>query len=93
MEKGIFIANYSTENLKEDISKSVKELIKEVLIENTKQVQNEYLTRQEVAQMFKVDLSTIHNWCKSGKLKPLGIGARVYFLRADIENSLTPLSA
>jgi hypothetical protein len=89
----MILVNYSTENLKEDISKSVKELIKEVLIENTKQVPNEYLTRQEVAQMFKVDLSTIHNWCKSGKLKPLGIGARVYFLRAELEQSLTPLSA
>lgn len=89
----MILVNYSSENLKEDISKSVKELIKEVLIENTKQVPNEYLTRQEVAQMFKVDLSTIHNWCKSGKLKPLGIGARVYFLRAELEQSLTPLSA
>ncbi|WP_320816207.1 helix-turn-helix domain-containing protein [Flavobacterium sp.] len=53
---------------------------------------NEYLTRQEVAKMFNVDISTIHNWCKSGKLKPLGLGARVYFLRSDIEQSLQPLN-
>ena len=53
---------------------------------------NEYLTRQEVAQMFNVDLSTIHNWCKSKKLKPLGLGSRVYFLRSDIEESLKPLN-
>lgn len=51
-----------------------------------------YLTRNEVAKMFDVDLSTIHNWCKSGNLKPLGIGSRVYFLRSDIEKSLTPLN-
>ncbi len=52
---------------------------------------NDYLTRKEVAKLLKVDLSTIHNWCKSGKLKPLGIGNRVYFLRSDIEQSLIPL--
>ncbi|MNE44096.1 Helix-turn-helix domain protein [compost metagenome] len=52
----------------------------------------EYLTRQQVAKMFDVDLSTIHNWCKSGKLNPLGIGSRVYFLRSDIEGSLQPLN-
>lgn len=53
---------------------------------------DEYLTRQEVADLFKVDLSTIHNWCKQGKLKPYGIGSRVYFLRSDIDNCLIPLN-
>lgn len=49
----------------------------------------ELLTRNEVAEMLKCDLSTIHNWCKKGKLKPYGIGNRVYFKRSEIE--LTPL--
>lgn len=53
---------------------------------------SQYLTRQEVADMLKVNLSTIHNWCKKGKLKPLGVGARVYFLREDVEKCLTPIS-
>jgi predicted DNA-binding transcriptional regulator AlpA len=57
------------------------------------QNQNTYLTRKQVSTMFDVSLATIHNWCKSGKLKPLGIGARVYFLRSDIEQSLTPLNS
>ena len=51
----------------------------------------EYLTRNEVAQLLKVDLSTIHNWCKKGKLIPFGIGARVYFKRTDIEAALTQI--
>lgn len=53
---------------------------------------NDYLTRQEVAQMFNVDISTVHNWCKSKKLNPLGLGSRVYFLRSEIEASLKPLN-
>jgi predicted DNA-binding transcriptional regulator AlpA len=52
---------------------------------------NEYLTRSQVAEMLKCDLSTIHNWCKKGKLKPMGIGNRVYFLRKDIEAAIIPL--
>jgi hypothetical protein len=52
---------------------------------------NEYLTRSQVAEMLKCDLSTIHNWCKKGKLKPMGIGNRVYFLRKDIEAAIIPI--
>lgn len=55
-------------------------------------VPTEYLTRAEVKELLKCDLSTIHNWCKKGKLKPLGIGSRVYFKRSDIEAVLIPLN-
>ena len=50
----------------------------------------EYLTRSEVAQMLKCDLSTIHNWTKKGKIIPYGIGNRVYYKRSEIEAALIP---
>lgn len=80
------------QQLKEEINKGVQEVLNTFLEKLTLKQPNEYLTRQEVADMFKVDISTVHNWCKSGKLKPYGIGARVYFLRADIDNCLIPLN-
>ncbi|KUF45254.1 MULTISPECIES: helix-turn-helix domain-containing protein [Myroides] len=80
------------QQLKEEINKGVQEVLKTFFEKLTPKQPNEYLTRQEVADMFKVDISTVHNWCKSGKLKPYGIGARVYFLRADIDNCLIPLN-
>ena len=52
----------------------------------------EYLTRAQVAEMLKIDLSTIHNWCKKGKLKPMGIGNRVYFLRSQVEAAIIPIA-
>lgn len=73
------------------LNEGVKNQLQEFLKHYQPKQPNDYLTRQQVAEMFDVDLSTIHNWCKSGKLKPLGIGARVYFLRSDIEQSLKPL--
>jgi hypothetical protein len=51
----------------------------------------ELLTRNEVAELLKVDLSTIHNWCKQNRLIPFGIGNRIYFKRSDIESTLVNL--
>jgi len=50
----------------------------------------ELLTRNEVAEMLKCDISTIHNWTKKGKLIPYGIGNRVYYKRSEIEQMLIP---
>jgi predicted DNA-binding transcriptional regulator AlpA len=80
------------QELQLQITEGVKIQLENFLKHFTPKQPNEYLTRQEVAQMFNVDLSTIHNWCKSKKLNPLGIGSRVYFLRSEIESSLKPLN-
>ena len=80
------------EELETQITEGVKVQLENFLKHFKPKQPNEYLTRQEVAQMFNVDLSTIHNWCKSGKLNPLGLGSRVYFLRSEIEASLIPLN-
>lgn len=54
-------------------------------------IPTEYLTRKEVAEFLKADLSTIHNWTVKGKLKAYGIGNRVYYKRAEVELAITPL--
>lgn len=92
MSANIQFIQYTPEQLQSEISNGVKIQLEEFL-KHFKPIQPaEYLTRQQVARMFDVDLSTVHNWCKSGKLKPLGLGSRVYFLRTDIEACLLPLN-
>ena len=91
MEKVQFIQ--VTPQQLQQITNGIKTHLDEFLKTFTPKQANDYLSRKEVAQMFDVDISTISNWCKSGKLKPLGLGSRVYFLRADIETSLTPLNS
>jgi excisionase family DNA binding protein len=49
---------------------------------------NEYLTRSEVAEMLKCDLSTVHNWTVKGKLKKYCIGNRTYYKRAEVESAI-----
>jgi excisionase family DNA binding protein len=51
----------------------------------------EYLTRNEVSEMLKCDLSTVHNWTKKGKLIAYGLGNRVYYKRSEVEAVLIPI--
>lgn len=79
------------EQLKSEINEGVKIQLQEFLKHFAPIQPKEYLTRSDVAKMFNVDISTVSNWQKSGKLNPLGISGRVYFLRSEVEASLKPL--
>lgn len=52
----------------------------------------EYLSRQETADFLKIDLSTLHNYTKKGKLKAWGLGNRVFYKRHEIEAAIIPLN-
>lgn len=54
----------------------------------------EYLTRHEVAQMFKIDISSVHNWTKKGKLKSYGVpgSGRIYYKRSELEKVLIEIN-
>ena len=51
----------------------------------------EYLSRVEVSEMLKIDLSTLHNWTKKSILKAYQIGGRIYFKRQEIEKAIVEL--
>lgn len=90
MQKIHFIETNPTE-LKEDILNGLKKELKTLKEELNLNKSKELLTRNEVSKLLKIDLSTLHNWTKKGKLKSYGIGGRVYYKLEDIENSLTQL--
>ncbi|MBU2905112.1 helix-turn-helix domain-containing protein [Arenibacter algicola] len=48
----------------------------------------ELMTRHEVADYLKIDISTVYNWTKKGTIISYGIGYRVYYKRSEIESSL-----
>ncbi|MET6991461.1 helix-turn-helix domain-containing protein [Sediminicola arcticus] len=80
------------EQLQNQIAETVKNQLGEFLEHYKPKQPNDYLSRKQVSELLDVDLSTVANWQKSGKLKPLGIGGRVYFLRSDIEKSLISIN-
>ncbi|WP_298342230.1 helix-turn-helix domain-containing protein [uncultured Algibacter sp.] len=54
--------------------------------------QEELMTRQEVADYLKINITTLWNWTKKGKLNSYGIGYRVYYKRSEIENTLIKIN-
>lgn len=46
----------------------------------------EYLTRNEVCELLKINLSSLHRWRKDGLISSFGISNRVYFKRSEIDD-------
>jgi hypothetical protein len=92
MEKIQFL-EVTPQQLQNEITNGVKAHLDEFLKTFKPKHPNDYLTRQQTADLLSVDLSTLFNWNKSGKLNPLGLGNRVYYLRSEIEASMTPLNS
>lgn len=92
MSATIQFISTSPQELQQQINEGVKIQLQEFLKHFTPTQPKEYLSRKDITEMFGVDLSTVHNWCKSKRLNPLGIGSRVYFLRSEVEASLKPLN-
>lgn len=90
MENSTILHNVSAEQIN-SLFQGLQNQLTELKQNFEPKIPTEYLTRNEVAKMLKCDLSTIHNWCKKGKLNPHGIGNRVYFKRSEIEAVLIPL--
>jgi hypothetical protein len=79
----------------EELKQIIKEVIKEELLEVSKQLEKKdsevLLTRQETIDFLKIDSSTLWSWTNKGKIDCYGIGNRRYYKKADVLNSLVLL--
>lgn len=77
----------------EQLQKAILDGVKEQLDQLRKEFQpkqpEEYLSRDEVKELLKINLSTVHLWTKSGRLQAYYLGNRVYYKRSEIEEVLT----
>ena len=92
MEKQIQFISITPEKIENRIINQMRAEIDALKKEFQPKEPTEYLTRNELRQMFHVDLSTVHNWTKKGKLKAYGIAGRVYYKRSEVEAALKPLN-
>ncbi len=90
MQQVQFIST-SPEQLQDAILQGVKLQLDELRKEFQPKEPEEYLTRDEVAKMLKVDISTIHNYGKSKKLIRHAIGNRILFKRSEVERAIIQL--
>lgn len=91
MEKIQFIQT-SPEELKQEILKGVLIELKELKEHWQPKIPEEYLSRQETADLLKVDLSSVHNYTKRGELIKYGFGGKVYYKRSEIEAKIIPIN-
>jgi excisionase family DNA binding protein len=85
----ILLNGISANELKTDILNGIDKLIKDHFKQQREQAK--YLSRQEIAKMLSIDLSTVHNWTKKGILTAHQIGGRVFYLRSEVENAIVEL--
>jgi len=72
----------------QELKKQIEELKKDFQPKKP----TEYLTRTEVSQLLKIDISTVHNWTKRGILTSYGIGNRIYYKRKEVEKAIQKLN-
>lgn len=92
MEKTIQLIQIRPEDLQKGIIEGVKSEIDKLKSEFQPKQPTEFLTRQQVKELLVVDLSTIHNWTKRGKLKAYGLAGRVYYKRSEVEQAIKPIN-
>lgn len=92
MSNSIQLLQISPEELKMLILKDIKKELETLKKDFQPKVPDVYMTRSEVANYLKINLSTVHSWSKSGKLKSYGIGNRVYYKRKEVENSIVRIN-
>ena len=93
MHKELQLISISFDDLKDLFGQVIKTELEAVKKHLQPKQPNEYLTRKEVSEMLKIDLSSVHNWSKRGILKPHQIGNRVYFKMSEVENAIIQLKS
>ena len=82
----------TSEELQHAIIEGVKTQLEDLKKHFEPKTPTEYLTRYEVADLLSVDVSTVHNYTKRKLLTSYGIGSRVYYKRAEVENAVIKLN-
>ena len=87
----ILFSGVSPQDFKKEILDGVKNYLQELQFQKEEKETSDFLTRQDVAEMLSIDISTLHNWTKKGKLISYGIGHRVYYKRSEVEQAIIKL--
>lgn len=86
------IDGIGADEFKAMLSDVVRSEIEAINPQGSSSEQEVFLTREEVSNLLKINLSTVTQWSKSGVLKQYALGGRVYYLRSEIKKSLIPIN-
>ncbi len=92
MENAIMLHNLTPNDLEELIRKVVIEQLEAFRKNTSTENPDELLTRAEACTLLKINMTTLWNWSKKGRIKSYGIGNRVYYKRGELMDSLVRIN-
>lgn len=89
----LFFQKGTVSTIVKEINQGIKDQLNEFKEEviNSSPMNDKLLTREETSEFLKIDLSTLYNWTKQGRVKAYGIANRRYYKLSEILESLKPL--
>ena len=77
----------------EQLAEALKPLLQSQKTANeSEQSENELLTREQVCKLLSINKTTLWKHTKSGKLKSLGLGNRVYYKKCEVLEAVKHLN-
>ena len=86
MNTQIFLNGITLEQLAEAVVKLQQQPIA------TPQLENEFITRDEVCKLLNFNKTTLYKHTKSGKLLSFGIGNRVLYKKSQVLEAVKPIN-
>lgn len=90
MKKTILLHQVTTDELSGLIEEAVHQAV-ERMFTIFKENEDVLFTRTEACEFLKIDSSTLWHWTQKGKITAYGIGARRYYKKLEIIESLKPV--
>jgi excisionase family DNA binding protein len=79
--------------IREEVGKIEKDTPKGNVLETPGLTYKPLLKMMELCTLFQVTKPTIYSWIKAGKLKPVKVRSRVYFLFQDVQKLMSAESS
>ncbi|RYJ44243.1 DNA binding domain protein, excisionase family [Flavobacterium beibuense] len=88
MDKTLLLHQLTPEQLQDMIREAVKAELDDFKNRLADSEPDVLLTRTEASALLKVNITTLWNWTKAGKITAYGIGNRVYYKKQELLSSL-----
>ena len=77
----------------EELAEALKPLLQpSKMVSDNEQTESELLTREQVCKLLSINKTTLWKHTKSGKLKSLGLGNRVYYKKSEVLQAVKHLN-
>jgi excisionase family DNA binding protein len=86
-QKQIHLIQMSIEEFEEIIDKKLTDSWQKIQFLSPSNSVDDFLTRNETAQMLRVTLPTLYDWTKRGYLQSYRMGSRIRYKRSEVNEA------